>query len=181
MLYDQNSNPTGVAIVSQNFSRTDSPYDCAGADDFMVPQGRRWKIGEVDVTGINFNGFGATTSENVTFYEDTQYGTPGNPVRNGTFTDLKGQEFSDGSFAIRLPKSLTLKAGTWWVSVVANKSFADGGGEWGWAVNRVIHGSPAMWENPGGDNMGGCPVWGTIGQCIGYTGDFMFDLKGTSR
>ena len=66
-LYDQNSNDTGSAINSQNYtSSTFSAYDDQGADDFTIPKGEHWTITEVDVTGQYFNGTGRATSEDVT-------------------------------------------------------------------------------------------------------------------
>ncbi|MGH6888133.1 MAG: hypothetical protein ACREHF_02880 [Rhizomicrobium sp.] len=173
MLYNQNSNNSGVGLVSQNFSATDSAYDDTGADDFVVPAGSKWKVKEVDVTGVYFNGSAPATSENVTFYKDKK-GMPGKVVK--AETNLKGKDTA-GSFTIKLSKTVRLRPGTYWVGVVANKNFGGGGGEWGWELNSTIHGKPAMWENPNG-GFGVCPTWGTVGSCLGYTGDFMFDLQG---
>ena len=44
-------------------------YDSQGADDFTVPDGATWKVSEVDVTGLYFNGPGPAVSENVFFYK----------------------------------------------------------------------------------------------------------------
>lgn len=183
MLYNQNSNTNGEGIVSQNFtSGSFSPtYNASGADDFVVPKKQTWKISEVDVSGLYFNGYGPASSENVIFYADNG-GMPGNAVKNGTFTDIVGTDNS-GSFSISLPnKGMTLKSGTYWVAVVANCSFTGGCGEWGWAENGTIHGNPAMWENPGG-GFGTCPTWNTIANCISGApaGDFAFDLQGHSK
>lgn len=173
MLYNQNSNSTGVGLVSQNFSKTDSAYNDTGADDFVVPSGHHWKVKEVDVSGIYFNGSAAATSEDVTFYKNSN-NMPGKVVK--ALTGLKGTD-NAGSFSIKLGTTVRLRPGTYWVGVVANKNFANGGGEWGWYVNGTVHGNPAMWENPNG-GFAVCPTWGTIGSCLGYTGDFMFDLQG---
>lgn len=181
MLWNQNSNSNGQSVVSQNFtSGSYSTYDSQGADDFVVPTGQKWKISEVDVTGVYFNGYGPATSEDVYFYSDNG-GMPGALVKHGAYTDLVGTDTA-GSFAIMLPnKALSLKPGTYWVSVVANCSFAGGCGEWGWAENATITGNQAMWQNPGGGFGTSCSSWGTVGSCTGYSGDFMFDLQGHSR
>lgn len=172
MLYNQNSNSNGEGIVSQNFSTTDSIYDAAGADDFVVPSGKTWKVKQVDVTGLYFNGSGPATSENVIFYKN-KGGMPGAIKKE--VDNLSGTG-SGGVFSIPLGTKVKLKPGTYWVSVVANMNF-PGFGEWGWEENGTIHGNPAMWQNPGG-GFGVCPTWGTVGSCIGFTGDFMFDLQG---
>lgn len=172
VLYNQNSNGTGIATVSSNFTNYATNYDCAAADDFVVPQGHTWKIAEVDVTGLYFGG-SAADSENVTFFKDRR-GKPGRIVEALNKQNGIG---GDGSFIFYLPKKVRLKPGTYWLSVVANFVFAEGEGEWGLEMNGTIHGRPAMWENPGG-GFGVCPTWGTIGSCLGYTGDLMFDLQG---
>lgn len=70
-LYYQNSDDAGVGINSQNFSSgTFSTYNSAGADDFAIPAGHKWKIREVDVTGTYFHGSGPASSENVCFYKN---------------------------------------------------------------------------------------------------------------
>lgn len=172
VLYNQNSNGTGVAIMSENFSSYKSEYDSAAADDFVVPQGHTWKIAEVDVTGLYFGG-SAVATENVTFFKDDG-GKPGTILK--AFNQLKGIG-GDGSFIFNLPRKVRLKPGTYWLSVVANSVFAEGDGDWGWEMNGTVHGNQATWENPNG-GFGVCPTWGTIGHCLGYTGDLMFELKG---
>jgi hypothetical protein len=178
MLYNQNSNSTGTGLVSQNFtSGSYSPtYNAQGADDFVVPSGK-WKVQEVDVSGLYFNGYGPAASEEVQFFKD-KHGKPGHMV-----ADINGIQGTDnaGSFTMKLGKGASLKAGTYWVSVIANCSFVGGCGEWGWETNGTIHGNPAMWQNPDGGFGTTCSSWGTIGSCLGYTGDFMFDLQGKTR
>ena len=52
VLYSQNSNDSGVGIVSQNFTDPGFDiYDSNGADDFVVPAGHKWAIQAVVVTG----------------------------------------------------------------------------------------------------------------------------------
>jgi hypothetical protein len=183
MLYNQNSNSNGTGIDSQNFTSTYSKtYNAAGADDFVVPKKTTWTVTEVDVSGIFYNGSGPATSENVTFYKDNK-GVPGKAAKGGTFTDLNGTD-SSGSYTIPLgKKGVKLKSGHYWVSVVANCGFLTGCGQWGWYLNGTIHNDAAVWENPGNGFGTGCTTWGTITKCEAgaYTGDFMFDLQGTSK
>jgi hypothetical protein len=178
ILYNQNSNPAGVGIDSQNFtSGTFSTGGTQGADDFVVPKGKTWTVTGVDVSGVYFNGSGPAASEDVIFYRNRK-DEPGAAVKHGTFSALKGAD-NDGDLAIKLPdKGLTLAAGTYWVSVIANCSYQGGCGEWGWEVNRVQHGNQAMWRNPGGCC---CPTWETLEACFSMSGDFMFDLRGVAR
>jgi hypothetical protein len=179
VLYNQNSNFAGDVVDSQNFTSGHySAYDDAGADDFVVPEGVTWRITEVDVSGQYFNGSGPARSENVIFYKN-KLGRPGKNLRNGRFNHLKGVD-SGGNFAITLPnEGLTLKPGTYWVSVIANLNF-NKGGEWGWDVSSVQNGNQAVWRNPCFGQCGVCGnAWGTIEYCVNASGpDFMFDLRG---
>jgi len=179
-LYNQNSTYGGTLVNSENFtSGSSSSYSDQGADDFVIPTGRTWAIREVDVSGQYYeNSTGPANSENVIFYKDRK-GMPGKPVRKGTFNDLHGTD-TEGNFAVALPrKGITLRAGTYWVSVIANMDFQSEG-LWGWDVNSAQHGNQAVWQNPKG-GWGRCQTWGTIENCA-YTGpDFMFALRGSSK
>jgi hypothetical protein len=178
ILWDQNSNYADDAIDSQNFGYP--PSNDQGADDFVVPEGTTWTVTEVDVSGQYFNGLGPATSENVIFYRNDKFGRPGKVLK--TLKKLKGGGLgtSGANFAIALPNGgITLTAGHYWVSVIANLDF-NKGGEWGWDLSSVLHGDQAMWRNPGGGCC--CVTWDTIENCIGVPGPgFMFDLRGTSE
>ena len=176
ILYNQNSSDAGDWVNSQNFTSGSTQYNDQAADDFVVPSSQTWRITEVDVTGMYFNGSGTATSENVIFYKNKN-GMPDTPVRNGTFSNLNG---TDGpNFALMLPgKGLKLRSGHYWVSVIANMQFFTNGGQWGWEVNSVKHGKQAMWQNPG-FGFGDCRTWEPIDTCYDLTGpDLMFALKG---
>jgi len=184
-LYNQNSN-FSASLVSDNFTSGSfgTIYNSSGADDFVVPSGSKWKITEVDVTGVYFNctsgvNCGPATSEVITFYKNSG-GMPGAVI--GTAQTVSCSD-SSGSFACKLTTPVKLKGGTkgktYWVGVVANQDFGTAR-EWGWTVNTTIHGNEAQWQNPGGGFGVGCTTWGPIGTCLGFTGDFAFDLKGKS-
>jgi hypothetical protein len=180
-LYNQNSNSTGVGLASMNFtSGSITNENSYGADDFVVPKKTTWTVTEVDASGIYYNGSGPATDENVTFYEDSK-GSPGKMVKKGSFTHLKCTD-NDGAFSCKLgKKGIQLKSGTYWVSVYADMDFDTGAGQWGWYISSKINGNPAHWENPDNGFETGCTTWGTIGACVGYTGDFMFDLQGKAK
>jgi hypothetical protein len=173
-LYDQNNNDNGVGLVSQNFESTFDAYDAQAADDFQVPSGHKWKVKEVDVTGVYFNGSGPATSVNIFVYKN-KGGLP-NGAPKVECDNLNIAQDNGGSFVIKIPKSckISLKAGTYWLSVQANLAFSQGG-EWGWEGNAVQTGNAYAWQNPGG-GFGLCTTWGT--ECLGYGPDFMFALKG---
>jgi hypothetical protein len=178
VLYDQTANPSGTAIVSQNFESTFDAYDSAAADDFTVPAGAVWKLKEVDVLGVYFNGSGPASSEDVVIFKDKN-GDIGKPL--ATFANVKGTDNGTGSFAITLPKTVKLKAGVYWLSVVANMSFSQGG-EWGWELQNAQNGDAAMWENPANGSGANCTTWTAIAQCEGIQkADLSFTLKGSSK
>ncbi|HTU00098.1 MAG TPA: hypothetical protein VMF58_18760 [Rhizomicrobium sp.] len=167
VLWNQNSASEGTV-----FSQNSDANTTAGADDFAVPSGQTWLISEVDVTGMYFNGSGPATSEVVTFYSDKK-GKP-NRVKQGPFT-LNCAD-NGGSFQCTLPKRVKLKAGTWWVSVVANCNF-ETCSEWGWNVSATVQGHEAVWENPTGS--GACTSWQPLHVCFGGSPlDLAFELRG---
>ena len=177
VLYNQNSNDSGTFVNSQNFSST-TYYDDQGADDFVVPQGRTWKVKEVDVTGVYFNGSGSANSVNVIFYKN-DHGAPGAPLKNGTFNNLNAA--TGPNFLLQLPGTgVKLRAGRYWVSVVANSDWPSEP-TWGWEVNSVQHGHEAMWRNPGGGLNPYCENWGMVENCVSTGPDYMFVLRGHSR
>lgn len=164
-LYDQNKDPSGVAVLSEGFDGSQ------GADDFSVPKGHTWIIREVDVTGVYFNGSGPADSENVFFYTDNG-GLPGDLVTE--CDNQNGTGNGTGSFAIVLSKTCKAKlrgGKTYWVSVQANIDFIGGAGEWGWEQSLDTNGNPAVWQDPGSD----CPTWCHL------ESDLMFALKGKDK
>jgi len=183
-LYSQMGIDTGVAVISSNFTDSSfAAYSSAGADDFAVPSGHKWRITEVDVTGAYFNGSAPAVSESVFIYQD-KAGKKALPGRKLAECDnLQGSD-SNGSFAILLPKACqrSLAGGsTYWVSVVALSAFTAGGAIWGWETTHRQHGIPAAWENPRDGFGTGCTIWGVMQDCTGDGGegpDFMFALKG---
>jgi hypothetical protein len=180
VLYDQNDSDDGIGIVSQNFESSFDQYDAQAADDFTVPAGGRWKIKEVDVTGVYFNGSGPAASENVTFYKD-RHGRPGKTV--GSYTVTGADSF--GSFVMDLGKGQQVRGGlsgrTYWVSVQANLDFFAGG-EWGWENRTGTNGGAAQWQNPGNGFATGCSTWGDENVCIpDGQGDHMFTIRGVDH
>ena len=157
MLWNQNSN-FGSGVNSQNYESGMAQYDDAGADDFVIPAGQTWLISEVDVTGAYVNGSGPASSEVVAFYR-TKRGKPYS-ISRGPYTvnctDI------NGSFQCILPTrgrhgmpKVKLKAGTYWVSVVANCD-SQTCGQWNWTENTTVQGNQATWDNPGGSQGRGC-------------------------
>jgi hypothetical protein len=183
VLYNQDKDDSGNAIVSQKFEKEYATYDDQGADDFVVPAGKTWTIQEVDAYGQYFNGSGPATSENVFFYKAVgKTKLPGKQVN--VAAKVKGKDNS-GSFAITLSTPVTLTAGHYFVSVQANLAFSKGG-EWGWEATLAggkTFKDAAGWRNPQGGFGIGCTKWGVEDSCIdaGQGPDNLFKLLGTSN
>lgn len=173
VLYDQNNNDAGTGVTSQNFEASFDIYDNSGADDF-VATGGGWKIKQVTVTGVYYNGYGPAVSETVSVYKDAG-GLPGALIKAKT----KVGADTAGSFVIKLGKTgiKTGGAGTRWLGVVVNMDFSAGG-QWGWETRSVQSGNGAAWQNPGNGFGSGCVTWTNLMTCLGYGPDFMFKLKG---
>jgi hypothetical protein len=181
VLVNQTSGGAGIGIVSQNFESTYAIYDSADADSFTVPKGSTWTITEVVANGTYFNGSGPATSEEVTFYKSKKGAPTKKGVKACSYATVKGKD-SSGAFTIELPTACVLKAGTYWVSVVANLAFSDGG-EWGWNDATDTGPAQADWENPMGGFAIGCTKWTAELTCIadGQANGKDYELIGTSK
>ena len=186
VLWNQNSN-FGGGVNSQQYESAMQEYDDYAADDFVVPEGQRWFISEVDVTGTYTGGSGPATSVLVIFYHDDN-GIPGK-IGDGDhdFFTLKCKDDA-GSFQCVLPTAhhnkpvVKFGPGIWWVSVSAN---CDSGtcGHWNWTENTNVTGNQAEWENPGGAwDIRACYGWNVISTCFGGApADLAFELIGLSQ
>jgi len=173
-LYDQTANDSGIGIVSQNFESSFDAYDCQGADDFVVPDGAKWHVTEIDVIGTPFNGSGVAESENLTIYTNRK-GTPFKIAAK--YDGIVGTE-NWGSFVIDLGRGVRLKPGRYWFSIQVNESFNQQG-EWGWEAREDVVGLPSLWRNPGDGFETGCTGWTKQTDCYDVgQGDQMFALKG---
>ncbi|MBQ0958785.1 hypothetical protein KAK06_07420 [Ideonella sp. 4Y11] len=177
VLYSQLANDAENGYTSQDFEASFDAYDNRAADDFVVPAGAKWKVTDVFVAGQHF---GVTpNSANVTFYKD-KGGKPGKVVADFPMSAISKD--SAGSLTVSLPTSVTLKEGTYWVSVQAQMDFFVGG-QWYWEATTMATGSEAAWQNPGDGFGSGCTKWGNLNSCLatGGTGDLMFELRGKAK
>ncbi|MBQ0931042.1 hypothetical protein KAK07_02975 [Ideonella sp. 4Y16] len=178
VLYSQLANDAANAITSQDFESTFDAYDNRAADDFSVPAGQKWKVSEVFAPGAYFNGTGPLVSANVTFYKD-KGGKPGKVVADFPLVPVTND--ASGSITVTLPTAVTLKEGTYWVSVQGQMDFFVGG-QWGWEINTAPTGYNAMWQNPGGGFGTGCDKYSDMNTCLGQAaGDMMFELRGKAK
>ncbi len=175
-LYDQTGNVSGTGVPSQNFEDEFDIYDDMLADDFVVPDGTRWKLRELEIEGTYFDGTGPAHSLNIAFYRN-KHGLPGEVVAR--YDEINYADDHFGSFIVRLPEALKLKPGRYWMSVQANLDFSVEG-EWGWLTATMIVDKPAVFQNPGDGFMTGCVTWAPIRSCISdfEDGDLLFALRG---
>lgn len=177
ILWNQTGNDSGVGIISQNFTDAGfDVYDSQGADDFVVPAGKRWKISGIRFIGVYFNGPGPADNETIWIYKDAG-GMPGATLGSGTVTATDVA----GTFTAALP-NIKLNAGTYWLSIQPTMAFTPGG-EWGWETTNTLTGNAAVWKNPQDGFATGCTTYQNMQGCIGALGegpDFMFAIVGQS-
>src|SRR6516162_4460538 len=163
VLYDQYDNASTTASLSTTF--TDFPtFNADLADDFVVPGGQTWNVQSIDADGVYFNGPGPATDWNVFIYADSG-GLPGTQVYS---TLNQPVTVSGTTFTVNLTPAAVLTAGTYWIEIQANMTFATQG-EWGWTDRTVQSNSPAAWQNPGG-GFAICPTWTNKLTCIPTAG-----------
>jgi hypothetical protein len=174
VLYEQSGNDLGFGWTSQNFEAIFDQYDIAAADDFTVPVGKTWKVAQVNVVGYYEGGSaGPAVSEHVTFYKDNG-GVPGDVVAD--FPGLMGDD-TGGSFSIKLPRTVKLPSGTYWLSVQIDMDLSTSG-TWNWENQTIVAGSGPVMRNPLGGSFVGCMQWTNESSCFSnfFLGDHMFTL-----
>lgn len=170
--YSNTGNLDDYRTMSQNFAPILDAYDSAAADDITLT--KTCTVTSIQVVGA-YSAENAVDSETVTFYKDRN-GKPGKVISSQTRVGIDNA----GSFDIRL-KPVTLTAGTYWVSVVANLN-SESGGQWYWTNTNTQLGALAVWRNPGGAWVAdeACKTWQVIEQCLGAGPgpDLAFSLTG---
>jgi hypothetical protein len=169
VLYDQTDMATAQSISSQEFPDAPSATNQA-ADDFTVPPGQAWTIGEVDVSGIGL----ATAPINAYLYSGGG-ALPGAQI----FAQPHIAATGGPSYAVPLSGAPPLPPGTYWVSIQAYAP-TTASDDWSWTTRAAQAGNPAAWQNPGNGSMTGCVSWFTRSSCIGGDPDQVFKLLGTS-
>ena len=109
------------------------------------------------LTGMYFNGSGPASNWNVFIYTDSA-SLPGTQIFSATNQPVS---VVGTTFTVNLPTPAVLAAGTYWIEIQANMTFATQG-EWGWTDRTVQSNSPAAWQNPGGGFGSvrlGCQSW----------------------
>src|SRR6266481_5086873 len=176
VLYDQYNNAGSLATFSGTLSDF-TGFDADLADDFVVPGGQTWNVQSIDADGVYFNGSGPANDWNVFIYADNA-GLPGTQVYSTLHQPVS---VSGTTFTVNLSPAAVLSAGTYWIEIQANLTFATEG-QWGWTDRTVQSNSPAAWQNPGG-GFGVCTSWGQRGNTCGIDPgipDQVYRINGTT-
>lgn len=132
-------NDLSNGYTSQEF--TDYPqYTGSCFDDFALLEATI--LGSLRVFGTDYSSTGGSTNVDVVA---RIYLTP--DLSTSAIATVSGvQSGSDLLFDL---SSVTLDAGTYWLSAQVVRSF-DAGGQWFWNVSSSTNGAQAMFHNPGG-------------------------------
>lgn len=148
-----------------------------GADDFVVPSQKVWRLQGVDVLGAYYGpaAHGPAQSVNVFVYVERN-GFPG--TLQCSYRNLRPRAgLGNGSFEIDLPTDCRLTTGRYWIAVQANQNFLTAG-QWGWGERTSVREKAAVWRNPGNAYGTGCTEWTRRSSCQLDGGDFLFRLRG---
>ncbi len=177
-LYTQGTGTPANGSPSQVFEPANAAFSSQGADDFTIPAGGLWTITQVTANGI---GAGTPTSVNVFFYSNAGTNLPGAAI--ASFTNITTFVKVGANYTVTLPSSVSLGAGTYWMSFQVNMSFATGG-QWFWGNFGTTNvGNQYAWQNPGGGFATPCTTWGygATGCLVGGTNrNNMFSIIGTN-
>ncbi len=141
-IYEQ-TGPAVSSSPSQNF--LDFGGIAQTADDFIVPEGAKWKIKSVLANGAA-NNAPAIDAATVVIYLDNN-GAPGQEVYNsGSIVPTSDPD--DYSLDLELPEEVELESGSYWVSVYANLNFGDNAQQWFWFTQANVIGNEAAYKDP---------------------------------
>lgn len=176
--FDQVVGDAPSAIISQNFEPDFDIYDTQAADDFVLTEPCRRPVLYID--GRYTSGVDEADSFNVTIYRSKRH-APGRLERQLEalpYTEPCAQPWGCTQIVLRK----TLQPGHWWLSVQANLSYTDSGGQqWQWATNYRVRRIAAMWQNPGDGFGTSCTTYqdliGCVGSGVGLGGDLSFSIS----
>ena len=107
LLYEQWDNPSGNGAPVQNFESTFDIYDCEGAVDFVVPDGKAWTIDEIEIA-FSYASLPLTnTNVTVRFYKDNG-GIPGTLIQEFVDFDINTTNFvNNGTIPLPFPVTVS--------------------------------------------------------------------------
>lgn len=138
IIFDQSAT-TGVAYISQDYP--DFPtFSTAGYDDFSLLTATDIDI--FTVFGTDFGNAALNVAVTASIYADAA-GFPG-----AALSTVSGSQV--GSDLVFDFGSLVLGPGSYWISAVVTRPFANGGDQWYWNEHSPASGSESLFWNPGG-------------------------------
>ncbi len=138
IIFDQSST-TGVAYISQAYP--DAPaFSTAGYDDFSLLVAT--SIDLFTAFGSDFGNAALNVAVTASIYADAA-GSPG-----AALSTVSGSQV--GSDLVFDFGSLVLSPGSYWISSVVTRPYANGGDQWYWNEHSPASGSESLFWNPGG-------------------------------
>ena len=163
--------PSGQGIGSQDFESAFDAYDDMGAADFKLTS--KCKVTKATAPG-QFSVAGPVETVKGTIYSN-KASKPAKVLCTGKGVG-PGPDITATKFKNKKGKACVLKAGTYWLSMVAQMDF-DPNGQWYWNSTTAKQDATDQWQNPGG-GFGICPTWDSVLNCIGVDEDYIFTLEG---
>jgi hypothetical protein len=164
VLLNQATGMVTGGIASQDFETAYNIYDCAAADDFIVPSGVTWTIDSIRIYGQYSASAQTVSSARLTLYLDSG-GMPAAEV--GTYTWSTDQDVNaDGDLLLVFDCPVKLGPQRYWMSVQSTKTFANGGGQWYWTRDSIGGGLPFFWHNVGGGFGTSCSTFTQMSTCV---------------
>jgi len=153
------------------------PFDCQGADDFVIPAGVSWSITGATFPGTYLPSSTPMTAINVTFYNDAA-GLPGTVACS--YPNTPPAADVAGLITVDLTSTpCDLSSGTYWVSAQTRMDSAVEG-QWLWNGVTVGFNTAAEWQNPGNGFGTGCLTWTDLLTCLDGDPGFAFQLTGSA-
>jgi len=177
VLYDQTGGQSGNGYASQDFEPALDPFDCQGADDFVIPAGASWSITGAAFPGHYVPGSTPMTAIHVFIYNDAA-GQPGTAACS--YPNTPPATDVNGVITIDLTSTpCDLPSGTYWISAQTRMDLGVEG-QWLWISVLFGFNGPAKWQNPGGGFGVGCLSWTDLSTCLDGDPSFAFQLTGTA-
>lgn len=166
-LWDQNDSPSPAGGIPSFMSSLTPDEAAIAADDFVVPSGESWTLGEVDVTGYAAPGTDCTPLDTVLvgLFSDAS-GKPGTGLGGAPVTPADGLVQNGCSLSIPVHTTSALPAGHYWLAVIGI------GSTWSWQTRAGGYGDPAMYS------LDLFASWQTVSSHLPGADDLMFKLVG---
>ncbi len=139
----QQTDPAVGSAPSQNLLDFEGAI-AQSADDFIVPEGSKWKVRSIVAVG-GANNAPAITDATVVIYSDND-GVPGEEVYNsGSITPTSDPD--DYTLDLELPEEVELGSGSYWLSVYTNLALGENAEQWFWFAQANVIGGDIQFRD----------------------------------